>query len=423
MRNPSIFQINQTFMGKKFIIVSGKKHYIDEKQLGDEDTNETPEEVETVAEQAADDAALGEEAQKAAKSMAATLKAELGIDDLKAAQERTEKYIEAAENSRLKTLLHGKDIVKDKDSLTAEEKIVGFFHALVTRNETAVKALSEGVAADGGNLFPTEFLNELVRPLVQPSRMRSIVRVITMRRNTLTAPSLTNRPKVYWTAENAAKTTTTANFSQVTLTARKVAAILYSSDELLEDSTDIDVVRLIIDLFGEAIAIEEDRVILRGNGTTEPTGIETARAAGTIATTSAAGANLSFDTLINLIYSLKPQYRQGSIFLVNPANIAELRKLKDTQGRYLWQDPSTDAGYASIYGYRVMEFYDVPESTIYFGNWSLAYWLGDRKSMTVKVTQDSETAFTKDQTGIRVVSRLAGNVVLGEAAKAINNIP
>ena len=57
MRNPSIFQINQTFMGKKFIIVSGKKHYIDEKKLGDEDTNETLEEVETVAEQAADDAA------------------------------------------------------------------------------------------------------------------------------------------------------------------------------------------------------------------------------------------------------------------------------------------------------------------------------------------------------------------------------
>lgn len=411
-------------MGRKFIIVNGNKHYIDEKQLGDEDVAETPAEVEIPAEEAApaDDAQLDEQAEKAAKKIAAQLKAELGIDDLKAAQERTEKFIAAQENSRLKTLLHGKDLVKDKDSLTAEEKIVGFFHALVTNNDAAVKALSEGVAADGGNLFPTEFVNELVRPLSEPSRMRSLVRVITMKRNTLTAPSLTNRPKVYWTAENAAKTTTTANFSQVTLTARKVAAILYSSDELIEDSTDIDVVRLIIDLFAEAIAIEEDRVILRGNGTTEPTGIETARAAGTIATT-AAGGNLSFDTLINLIYSLKPQYRAGSVFLVNPTNIAELRKLKDSQGRYLWQDPSTPEGYPTIYGYRVAEFYDVPESTIYFGNWKLAYWLGDRKSMTVKVTNDSETAFTKDQTGIRVVSRIAGAVVLGEAAKAVNAIP
>ncbi len=411
-------------MGKRYIIVSGKKHYIDEKQLGDEDNADAPEPTDIPAEPAADagDEGLDADVQKAAKAMAKTLRAELGIDELRDAQARTTKYIDSQENSRLKSLLHGKDLINDKDSLTAEEKIVGFFHALVTKNDAAVKALSEGVAADGGNLFPTEFLNELVKPLVLPSRMRSVVRVITMRRNTLTAPSLTNRPKVYWTAENAAKTTTTANFAQVTLTARKVAAILYSSDELLEDSSDIDVVKLIIDLFGEAIAIEEDRVILRGNGTTEPTGIETARAAGTIATTSA-GGNLSFDTLITLIYSLKPQYRNGSIFLINPTNVAELRKLKDSQGRYLWQDPSTGEGYPSIYGYRVMEFYDVPESTIYFGNWKLAYWLGDRKSMTVKITQDSETAFTHDQTGIRVVSRLGGNVVLGEAARAINNIP
>jgi len=406
-------------MGNKYIIVAGKKHYINDKQLGDDDNVVAPEEV---AVEATADENISEEAQKAAKEMAKTLRAELGIDDLRAAQERTEKYMENAENSKLKTLLHGKDLVADKDSLTAEEKIVGFFHALVTGNDVAVKALSEGVAADGGNLFPTEFVNELVRPLNLPSRMRSLVRVITMRRNTLTAPSLTNRPKVYWTAENAAKTTTTANFAQVTLTARKVAAILYSSDELLEDSTDIDVVRLIIDLFAEAIAIEEDRVILRGNGTTEPTGIETARNAGTIASISAT-SNLSFDHLINLIYSLKPQYRNGSVFLVNPVNVAELRKLKDTQGRYMWQDPSTPEGYATIYGYRVAEFYDVPESTIYFGNWKMAYWLGDRKSMTVKITNDSETAFTKDQTGIRVVSRIGGNVVLGEAAKALIAIP
>ena len=52
-----------------------------------------------------------------------------------------------------------------------------------------------------------------------------------------------------------------------------------------------------------------------------------------------------------------------------------------------------------------------------------AYWLGDRQKMTVKISNDTETAFTKDQTAIRVVSRIAGNVVNGFAVKKITNIP
>lgn len=397
---------------------------MDDVEIKDESNADEP----APAAPAADEGNLQQEADAAAKSMAQTLKKELGIDELKAGLEATNKYIGRQENTKLRQLLHGKDLIKDKDSLTAEEKIVGFFHALVSKDEIALKALSE-TAADGGNLFPTEFLSELIKPLTIPPRMRALVRVVTMRRNTLTMPSLTTRPKVYWTAENAAKTTTTAQFGQVTLTARKAAAILYASDELIEDSTDIDVVRLIIDLFAEAIGIEEDRVILRGNGTTEPTGLSTAVTATTIASVTCVG-NLSFDNLISLIYALKQQYRSGASFLIHPENGAELRKLKDSNGRYIWTDPQVGGGTgltlgnpASILGYPVYENYDMPSTAIYFGNWKLAYWLGDRKQMTVKITQDSETAFVHDQTGIRVVERLGGNVVLGEAAKALTSIP
>lgn len=413
-------------MGKKFIIVNGKKHFMDDLEIKDADVDT---EDKTPAAEPEADASTDQEIEKTAKSLGKALRAELGIDDLKAAQERTNTYLNQHENTKLKQLLHGKDLIKDKDSLTAEEKIVGFFHALVSKDEVAVKALSEGVNADGGYLFPTEFVNELVRPLVIPPRMRAFVRVVTMTRNTLTVPTLANRPKVYWTAENAAKNTTTANFAQVVLTARKAAAILYASDELIEDSANIDVVRTIIDLFSEAIGIEEDRVILTGNGTTEPTGIKTAVSASTIPSVTCVG-NLSFDNILALIYALKQQYRPGASFLIHPENVAELRKLKDSNGRYLWTDPSVGGGTgltenrpATILGYPVYEFYDVPSTAIYFGNWKLAYWLGDRKQMTVKITQDSETAFVHDQTGIRVVERIGGNVVLGEAARALVSIP
>jgi HK97 family phage major capsid protein len=395
-------------MGKKFILINGQKAYIEEEPGDEPKPTETP----------APEADLQKEAEEAAKA----IKKELGLDELKDVFQKASKVLEQPENSKLKEILHGKDLISQKDQLTKEEKIVGFFHGLVSKNDAVVKALSEGTAADGGYLFPDEFMAELIKALTEPPHARALVRVVTMRRDIMKIPTLLNRPKVYWTAENASKTTTTAAFGEATLTARKAAAILYASDELIEDSTEIDVVRLIIDLFAEAIGIEEDRVILRGNGTTEPTGIVTARAAGTIASVSCSG-NLSFDNIINLIYALKPQYRAGASFLVHPTNVKELRLLKDSQNRYIWQDAVAPGQPATIYGYPVHEFYDMPESEIEFGNWKLCYWLGDRKRMAVKVSNDTETAFTKDQTAIRVVMRLAGNVVLGDAAKGLISIP
>jgi HK97 family phage major capsid protein len=410
-------------MGKKFIVVNGKKVYIDEKQIGDEDNADQPTPVTPTEEPKPEgDGALEEEVGKAAKLLGAAFRKELGIDGLAETLKAVNRQVDAPENSKLKALLHGKDLVKDKDQMTADEKIVAWFHGVATKNDTILKALSEGTDADGGYLFPNEFLSELIRPLAELPRLRGLVRVVTMRRDVLNAPSLLNRPKVTWTAELGTKSTTTAAFGQATLTAKKAAAILYASDELIEDSDQIDVVRLIIDLFAEAIGEEEDRVILRGNGTTEPTGLSTAVTASTIPSVTCNG-NLSFDNVLAVIYGLKAKYRSGSSFIVHPTNVLELRKLKDSQGRYMWQDPSTPEGYPSLYSYPVYEKYDMPESAIYFGNWKLAYWLGDRKRMTVKISTDVTQAFTTDATAIRVVVRLGGNVVLGEAARALVSIP
>jgi len=97
--------------------------------------------------------------------------------------------------------------------------------------------------------------------------------------------------------------------------------------------------------------------------------------------------------------------------------------LKDSDSRYLWQDPVSAGSPATFHGYPVIEDNNLSEAEIYFGDLKQAYWLGDRKKMSVKVSNDTETSFTKDQTAIRVVSRIAGNVVLPNALKKLNAIP
>lgn len=177
-------------------------------------------------------------------------------------------------------------------------------------------------------------------------------------------------------------------------------------------------VKLIIDLFAERIAEEEDKVITQGSGTGQPTGLTNC----TITNVTCSG-NLSFDNIINLIYALPSKYRVRAKFLVHNANIRELRKLKDSQNRYLWQESPAAGQPATIYGYPVIENNWLPESEIYFGDYKAGYWLGDRKRMTVKVTDVGGQAWDNDEIGIRVVERLAGNCVLENAIRCLNSIP
>jgi HK97 family phage major capsid protein len=175
---------------------------------------------------------------------------------------------------------------------------------------------------------------------------------------------------------------------------------LYASDELVEDCDTLDIVSFIVGLFSEVIGEEEDRVIWRGNGTTQPTGVVTARAAGTVATRTAA-AGLTFDEVIDLVYDLPGKYHKNAKLWVHRHNIRDMRKLKDSQNRYYWQEPVAAGQPSTFYGYPVIEANELPDDEIYFGDMKKAYWFGDRAKMTVKITQDTETAFTKDQTAIR----------------------
>lgn len=127
--------------------------------------------------------------------------------------------------------------------------------------------------------------------------------------------------------------------------------------------------------------------------------------------------------MIDLIYDLPAKWQTNAKLYVHRSNIRELRKMKDANNRYYWSEPVAQGMAPTFQGIPVIETNELGEDQIYFGDLKKTYWLGDRQKMTVKVTQDTETAFTRDQTAIRVVSRIAGNVVLGAACRALVTIP
>ena len=55
----------------------------------------------------------------------------------------------------------------------------------------------------------------------------------------------------------------------------------------------------------------------------------------------------------NLIYALKRPYRKNAKFIMNDATIAEVRKLKDKNGAYMWQPALTLAEPDRLMGYPI----------------------------------------------------------------------
>jgi len=187
---------------------------------------------------------------------------------------------------------------------------------------------------------------------------------------------------------------------------------------LIEDAYDYNITQLIIGLFSEALREEEDRVITRGSGTGQPTGLANC----SITAVTCSGL-LDFDDVIDLIYALPAKYRKNAIILANNSNIRDLRKVKDSNNRYIWQEPMSAGQPATVQGYPVIENNWIGDDEIYFGDFKLGYWLGDRKTITVTVSGEAGTAWEYDQVGIRVVERIGGTCVLEAAMRKLSSIP
>ena len=126
------------------------------------------------------------------------------------------------------------------------------------------------------------------------------------------------------------------------------------------------------------------------------------------------------DVLIDALYSLKAQYRANATWFMNRATTRLVRKLKDSDGAYLWS-PGIAAGQpATVLGYPVAAFEDMPDPatgslSIAVGDMRQAYQIVDRSG--IRMLRDPYTA--KPKILFYATKRTGGSVVNGEALKLI----
>ena len=299
---------------------------------------------------------------------------------------------------------------EQKTGRASDEYRKAMLTAMRTNFRQVSNILQEGVDADGGYLVPVEYDRRLIEVLEEENIMRSLATVITTsgeHKINIAA----SKPAAAWIDEGAALTFGDATFDQKIMDAHKLHVAIKVTEELLYDNA-FNLESYIITQFGKALANAEEDAFLNGNGTGKPTGIFDATHGGHLLNTLSAG--IKSDDMLDLVYGLKRPYRKGASFIMNDGTLAQLRKLKDNNGAYIWQ-PSYQAGEPDhVLGYEVHTSAYAPKDAISFGDYKY-YNIGDRGSRSFK--QLNELFAGNGMIGYVAKERVDGKLILSEAVQ------
>lgn len=331
--------------------------------------------------------------------------------------------IEAELNKPTSNPILGKPVNPEKSEETgtaSDTYNTAFWNSIRSRNWVDIRNdLQAGMDSEGGYLVPDDFEKKLIESLMEENIFRQLATVIRTSSGDRKIPIVTSKGEAVWIDEEKAYTLSDDVFGQASLSAYKVGTAIKVSEELLNDSA-FDLSAYITKEFARRVGAKEEEAFFVGDGNGKPTGIfAAAGGAENGATTST--ANITFDDMMELFYSLKSPYRKKASWVLNDSTVKALRKLKDSNGNYIWS-PSVSAGipdtimnrpyYTSSY---------VPESTagskaIAFGDFSY-YWIADRKGFTFK--RLNEVFAMNGQIGFIASKRVDGRLILPEAIKTL----
>lgn len=131
------------------------------------------------------------------------------------------------------------------------------------RAKEFVAAQNITTAADGGNLVPDPLSDALINLLESYGVARQACQRVVMSADTWTVPKVTAHAQIYYPAEAAAITESDLSFGQVSMTAKKLAALVKMSTEITEDSI-VDIMNVVVESIAYSISIEEDKNLFNG---------------------------------------------------------------------------------------------------------------------------------------------------------------
>lgn len=273
-------------------------------------------------------------------------------------------------------------------------------------------AQGTGSSTAGGYTVPEGFYGQIVSAELAYGGMMSVAYVFdTTTGNPLPIPTdndTSNEGQIL--GENTQTGTQDMIFGAVTLNAHTYSSkLVLVSNQLLQDSA-FNLDGFLSAKFGDRLGRIGNRHFTVGDGASKPTGVVTASTAGL---TAASAAAISPDELIELEHSVDPAYRMGARYMFADSTLKALKKMKDGEGRYIWQsgvalkEPDTINGY----GYTInqhMAAFGAAAKPVIFGDLK-KYFI--RRVGGIQVLRLTERYADYNQTGFLAFQRMDGQLI------------
>ncbi|WP_379923173.1 phage major capsid protein [Erythrobacter sp. R86502] len=343
------------------------------------------------------------------------------VDDVKA---RLDKVARAA----------SRPVMGGASPLADTTEVKSFVDGYLRRGrETELKSISGISPADGGYAVPRQIDAIIAAELVNISPIRAIAQVVQTGTSGYRKLVSTSGIASGWVSETAGRPeTNTPTFTEIAPPAGDLYANPAASQTMLDDSA-FDLESWLANEIAIEFARAEGSAFVSGTGVNQPEGFLTGpkataedgvRAFGVtqyIGSGNATGLGTALDgKLIDLIHSLKSGHRQGAVFVMNSATLANVRKLKTADGAFLWQPGLVEGQPDRLLGYPVIEAEDMPDVAggafpIAFGNFRHGYLIAEHSP--TRLLRDPFT--NKPFVHFYATKRIGGKVLDSNAIKLL----
>ncbi len=300
-----------------------------------------------------------------------------------------------------------------------------------------IKTMEAGDFTSGGALLPETFAAEIIEFLRAKTVVRAAgARTLPMNQGSITIRRQTGTVTATYIGEAENITKTEPTVGQLRMTAKKLAALVPISNDLLRFDAGDTADRFVRDDLVMSMARTEDTAFVRNTGTENaPRGIRYWMQTGNVLTSNGTTATQIEDDFKDLINALEtndaPMVRP--VWFMNPRSKNHLINLRDANGNLIYPEVRTLT--PTLYGYPVFTTTNIP--TNLGGGTETEIYLADMNEciiaevMGMEIAVDSSasyvesgslvSSFSRDETVIRAITQHDFGMRHVESAAVITN--
>ena len=286
-----------------------------------------------------------------------------------------------------------------------------FWNKLMKGQPNSTELLNKGSV--GGNMYvlPYDSNKKYMEALKENCIFRQIATSVKTKDSDHSVWLSDSDDPAEWTPSNTPQTikSVASVFTKKTIKCHKLAIIGRMDMDFMQD-IGFNMEDFLVKRFAKRFGKAEESAFVNGTGVDMPTGILHDVDGAEIGVTA---DELSFDNVIALYFSAKPEYRTKGVWLMNDETAQKLRTVKDNDGNYIWNHANDTIMSKPVYICNAMPS---TGKVIAFGDFSY-YWIINR--MPISARPIIELYAMYHQVGYLAHEYLDAKLIRSEAVKVL----